>query len=300
MTVEKSQLVWVDEALCARCDACGEVCPNQVFSRKENSIDILHRGRCIECGHCVAVCPEGAFHHAKLLPEKFSPVAAEYPVSPDMLQGIFAQRRSCRQFTDAKVTAEELNALLDAAAAAPTATNSRNVRFLVLDTPKSIAAFEQRTAAYYLKLEKQLKNPAVRFFISLAVGKKTVEAYKYHLPIIAERFRACQSGEQPIFYGAPIVLVAHASGLAHIAAANCNLAVMQIMHKAESMGLGTCYNGYALTAAVRDKTVRKFLDLPKGATHGAVLALGRPALPFHRAPKRRRPRAVSFTPADKP
>jgi nitroreductase len=182
---------------------------------------------------------------------------------------------------------------LDAAAAAPTATNSRNIRLIVLDTAAAVDDLARRTAAYYLKFEKQLNNPVVRFFISLAVGKKTVDAYKFHLPIIAERFRACLLGEQSIFYGAPLVLVAYASGLAHIASANCNLAVMQMMHKAEAMGLGTCYNGYALTALVRDKKLRQSLGIPPGSTPSAVLAVGRPVAAFHRAPKRRRPRVVS-------
>jgi nitroreductase/NAD-dependent dihydropyrimidine dehydrogenase PreA subunit len=285
--------VWIDENLCTRCLFCAAVCPNRVFSWDGNELDIRFQGRCIECGHCVAVCPSGAFHHSKLAPEGCIEIPKPYPVSPEVLQSVFALRRSCRRFLKEPITDENRIALFDAAAYAPTATNSRNVRFIALDTEQQIDLLERATSTYYLKLEKQLGNPIVRFFISLTVGKKVVDAYKYHLPIIVDRFRASMRGEESIFYGAPLVIIAYASGLGHIAAANCNLAVMQMMQKAEALGLATCYNGYVLTALVRDRQVRKAVGIPKGYHPAAVLAVGRPAVHFCRAPKRRPPRVSS-------
>jgi nitroreductase len=141
-----------------------------------------------------------------------------------------------------------------------------------------------------LKLKKQLENPFYRFVISLAVGKKIVQAYRYHLPAIADRFNAVIEGTWSLFYGAPAVVIAHGSGLKHLAAANCNLAVMEILLAAETMRLGTCYNGYALTAILRDKEVRRFSTVPKGYTPGGVFAVGEPEVMFRRVPPRRRPR----------
>jgi nitroreductase/ferredoxin len=290
MTPESTPFVWIDKDLCTRCLSCNEVCPNRVFAWDRNEMDIRFAGRCIECGHCVAVCPSAAFHHSKLAAEGFIENPKTYPVSPNALQSLFALRRSCRRFLDKPVTEEERASLFDAAAFAPTATNSRNVRFIVLDTKQDIEILEHSTASYYLKLEKQMRNPLIRFFISLAVGKRVVSAYKYHLPTVVERFRESALGEESIFYGAPLVIIAYASGLSHIASANGNLAIMQMMHKAESLGLATCYNGYALTALVRDKHVRTAMGILKGYTPAAVLAVGRPAIQFRLAPKRRRPR----------
>jgi nitroreductase/NAD-dependent dihydropyrimidine dehydrogenase PreA subunit len=292
MTNGQAHFVFVDDTRCSRCRSCRAVCPNQVFSWEENVLVTAFAGRCIDCGHCVAVCPTGAFHHSRLGPDRFEDIAPTYPISTEVLQSAFERRRSVRRFSAAPVTPEELGMLLDAGGAAPTATNSRNVRFIALETAAQLQMLENRTAEYYLKLERQLRNPVVRFFISLAVGKKTVDAYKYHLPIIAAHFRESKEGTRRIFYGAPLVLVAFASGLPHIAAANCNLAVMQMMLRAESMGLGSCYNGYALTALVRDRRLREALHIPKGSTPAAVIALGRPTVTYSRRPKRRRPRVM--------
>lgn len=293
MKTEEQPLVKINNELCIRCLRCAAVCPNRVFTWDGKTLDINFQGRCIECGHCAAVCPEDAFEHIKYPKDKFEIVTDEYPITPDELQSVFARRRSCRCFSDEPVNQAQLNALLDAAAAAPTATNSRNVRFMVLDTKSQIEGLAKETSKYYLKLERQMKNPIVRFVIGLTVGKRVVNAYKFHLPAIAEKFRACLKGDESIFYKAPLVLIAYASGLAHIVDANCNLAAMQIMHKAEAMKLGTCYNGYALTALVREKKAGQALGIPEGCMPGAVLAVGHPLYKFKKAPKRRRPRAVA-------
>ncbi len=292
MSSESIPFLRIDETLCSRCLSCCAVCPNRVFTWNGEILDLKFEGRCIECGHCVAVCPSKAFHHSRMPSRSFEELDGEYPVAPDVLQSLFARRRSCRQFLSEPLTQEERASLMDAASTAPTATNSRNVRFVALDTKRDIAVLEKATAAYYFKLEKQMKNPLVRFFISLTVGKKVVNAYKYHLPAVVERFYACARGEESIFYGAPLVMVAYASGLSHIASANCNLAVMQVMHMAQSIGLATCYNGYALTALVREKRARKAVGIPDGYTPAAVIAVGRPSVRFHRSPKRRPPRVT--------
>ena len=293
MNDSSTPLLRIDDTLCRRCGDCEAVCPNRVFERGDEEIVLRRAGRCIECGHCVAVCPTGAFFHAKLPADRFIEVTEPYPLPPDALVSMFRRRRSCRRYTDTPVSTEALNGLLDAASAAPTATNSRNVRFLVLNSPEEIAALADHTARYYLKLERQMNNPVVRFLISPAVGRRTVDAYKFHLPMIAEWARACLDGKNQVFSGAPLVLMAYASGLSHIAAANGNLAVMQMMNHAEALGLGTCYNGYALTALIRERSLRRLFGIPAGSTPVAVLAVGHPAVRFYRSPKRRRPRAVS-------
>jgi len=80
----------------------------------------------------------------------------------------------------------------------------------------------------------------------------------------------------------------------HLAAASCGLAAMQILLAAESRGLGACFNGYALTALIRDKETRRKVGIPGDYTPGAVLAIGRPAGRFHRVPPRQARRVIWF------
>jgi len=51
-----------DIALCKNCNQCLDVCPHQVFSRKEEGLRIVNRDACIECGACVRNCPFNALH----------------------------------------------------------------------------------------------------------------------------------------------------------------------------------------------------------------------------------------------
>ncbi len=286
--------VHIDFAKCQRCNSCAHACPSDVFAWENDKIETHHPGWCIKCGHCVAACPEDAFEHSAFSKDRFLPLAGSMPVDEQALDCLFAERRSCRRFKDEPLSRGEIEELVDKARFAPTATNAQNVRFIVLTEKKSIEELAKRTASYYLGLEQQLKNPLTRRMIAAAVGKKTVETYKYHMPSIAARFRTTLRGEDRLFYGAPAVVVAFASGVQHLVSAGCNLAAMQILLAAETKGLGTCYNGYTLTALLRDKTIREFLEIPEEYHPGAVIAVGHPDGEFYRVPPRRKRRVIWF------
>jgi nitroreductase/NAD-dependent dihydropyrimidine dehydrogenase PreA subunit len=286
----ESVSISADPSRCRHCGICESICPNDVFRWEGDRIDTRLPGRCILCGHCVAVCGEGALVHSALPGERFTDISSKQGLDAEALTTFFARRRSCRRFKTEAVPADILRRLIDVTRFAPTATNAQNVRFVVVDEPAAIAQLEQQTAHYYLKLDRQLKNPVKRFAIRLAVGRRAVEGYRYHLPAIAARFRAVLSEEKRVFYGAPAVVIAYASGLPYIAQASCNLAVMELLLAAEAMGLGTCYNGYLLTAMLRDRRVKRAAGVPEGYTPGAALALGYPDVVFHRSPPRRKPR----------
>ncbi len=284
-----------DPVRCTLCGDCEAVCPSGVFTFvSDTTIEVLHPGRCITCGHCVAVCAEDALRHSNIADEKFDPYSDELPVNKETLRQLFMRRRSCRRFEDKPLGREQLDTLLDQARYAPTSTNSENVRYLVFSEEEAIGKLSEWTAGYYLKLDRQLNNPLVRFAISLAVGKKTVKAYRYHMPAISELFQNVLDGNDRLFYGAPAVIVAFASGLSHIALASCNLAAMEILLACETNGLGACYNGYALTALTRDRKIRRQAGIPSGYTPGAVIAIGYPKHGFVKIPPRRKRRVLWY------
>lgn len=290
----KTPFITIDAARCIRCGNCATVCPNGVFRLDEQTIVLKYKGRCIRCGHCEAVCETGAFKHEEIS-RAYVPMDDGVEISPKDLQQVFNRRRSCRVFKSAPVGDSDFTELLRAAASAPTATNAQNVRFIRLDDTQNITRFALDTADYYLRLVRRLSNPFLRTVYRITVGRRIVDAYRYHLPAIQERFDAVKNNEMSLFYNAPMVLVGVASGLPHMAFANVNLAMMQIMLKAETLGLGTLYNGYALTALVRDKRLCRKMGIQPGYTPGAVLAVGYPSIRFHRSPQRRIPRVILMT-----
>ncbi|MCL6591118.1 MAG: 4Fe-4S binding protein [Firmicutes bacterium] len=50
----------LDEAKCAGCGMCLEVCPHQVFKMESAKAQILDRDNCMECGACARNCPSEA------------------------------------------------------------------------------------------------------------------------------------------------------------------------------------------------------------------------------------------------
>jgi nitroreductase/NAD-dependent dihydropyrimidine dehydrogenase PreA subunit len=275
-----------DPALCTRCGSCEAVCPSRVFSWRDDAIDVAAPGRCIGCGHCVAACRPGAFCHSELPFESFAPLGDAPAFDPAAIDRLFRERRSARRFSPAPVADAEIEALIDAARYAPTSTNAQNVRFVIFSGAEKVRRLAELTAGYYLKLGRQLENPFVRFGIGLAVGRRLVSAYRARMPAIAEMFEETMRGDDRLFYGAPAVVIAFASGMPHLAAANCGLAAAQILLAAEARGLGAFFNGYALTALIRDKSVREQCGIAREYTPGAVIAMGRPAGRFYRVPPR--------------
>ncbi len=288
--VKEALSVSADPSRCKRCEACESVCPGDVFQWRGDRIETRYPGRCILCGHCVAVCAEDALRHSGMPRERFTNIDPAAGWTFETYQANLSARRSCRRFKETPIPEETLRQLIHASRFAPTATNSQNVRFVLVDDRRAIAELEERTARYYLKLNRQLRNPLARFAIRVAVGKRSVEAYRYHLPAIADHFRAVLAKEKSVFHNAPALLIAYASGLPFIAQANCNLAAMALLLAAETLGLGTCYNGYLLTAMIRDKAVKRAAGVPREYTPGAAIAVGYPDVAFHRTPPRRKPR----------
>ena len=285
--------ITVDSDKCIRCGACEASCPSRILSWERDQLRVSNPGRCIGCGHCVAVCRDCALSHSELRADKFVEIENREPLDREELRRFFIERRSCRRFLDEPVSREQIDKLIDIARWAPTSTNAQNVRFMVFLGPDAVRDLAVETSRYYLKLGRRLANPITRFGISLGVGRKTVAAYRLRMPAIVEMFSRTLAGEDDrLFYNASSVLLLFSSGLPHLAYAGCNLAAMEILLAAQSMDLGACVNGYALTALMRDRKMRERFDIPKGYTVGTVIAVGVPGGVFYRVPPRNKRRVI--------
>lgn len=50
----------LDEEKCNACGMCLQVCPHEVFERRDGQVRIQLRDACMECGACRINCPSGA------------------------------------------------------------------------------------------------------------------------------------------------------------------------------------------------------------------------------------------------
>ncbi|MFA6583277.1 MAG: nitroreductase family protein [Elusimicrobiaceae bacterium] len=269
----QEQFCSVDKTKCGGDGLCSVICPLGLFSMKDGiPVPVAHASEsCIRCGHCVAVCPRGALSLAGMNAQD-CPLAKNAPKLDDgQIELLLRSRRSIRHYLAKQVEKEKLARLIDLAHYAPTASNSQQVEWLVLNSRDKVAAVAAKTADY---------------FSSLA---KAGNAGKYRPDLIAEAF---YSGKDIISRGAPALVFAHAPENYELACIDCTIALTQMELAAISLGLGACWAGFIMMAARAWPALRDSLGVPPGHVCYGGLMLGYPEYKYTRLPMRKTPKII--------
>ncbi|MBN1875076.1 MAG: nitroreductase family protein [Anaerolineae bacterium] len=260
----------LDTEKCIACGLCAEVCGLDVIIRNGNDRPTInHTAYCHVCGHCVAICPQNALSIPGMVGNEYTPVQPP-AISPSDMEAFLLTKRSCREFKDRPVEKSVIENLIAVARMAPTAINCQERTFIVVTNADKIA--ELRVA-----LTKHIRS--VLKMVKLAAGKPAAlflsaetQQYMRHLQADFEiALRHMDKGGDSIFHNAPCLIFFtgvtqdlagrdHALGAQHY-----------LMLYAETLGLGTCINGYAQSAP---KVLAKCLNVPKGYTIYGALMLG--------------------------
>ncbi|MBN2794027.1 MAG: nitroreductase family protein [Clostridia bacterium] len=163
----------------------------------------------------------------------------------DMMD-IIKNRRSIRAYENKKVEKEKLDLILEAAIWAPSSHNSQPWHFTVISNPGLATDLNETTKAWLLNSE----NPTHQ-----------------------------KLGSRPdLFYGAPVVVVVSGKTELRSSIIDCSAAVQNMLLMAESLGLGTCWNGLVTNVFLNDPNHPsvKALDIPEGYTPFYAVAVGYP------------------------
>lgn len=279
----RAPLVVVDEARCTACGACGRVCPPRLFDLSRSGpprLDAEADRLCLRCGHCVATCPADALRHADLDPADFPPA----PEPPDFQSalGWLRARRSVRAYAGRPVAEEDVASLLQAARYAPTGHNARHVGCVAVLDAEGVAALRGALVSFYRRALAVAGNPLGRLLLALVFGPGRSRELAEALPGARRVAARLAAGEDPLFHGAPALLLFHAPAGRETAETDCALASGQVTLLAPSLGLGTCHIGYASAALKRFGRLGRRFGVPPGRRVFAVLTLGHPALPCRR------------------
>jgi nitroreductase/NAD-dependent dihydropyrimidine dehydrogenase PreA subunit len=248
----------VDTSLCVQDAACVAVCPSRTLALNELGFpEEVPDNHCILCGHCVAVCSCGALTHSGLPDEALLPVSTELP-EPKLLDGFLKSRRSIRAYTDAPVSRETLEALLDVARRAPTATNSQRLHWLVFDSAAKVRALSQET---------------LNGLVAAGQGNTLMKEFA--------------QGTDRILRGAPCVVAACAPSDYAWGRQDCAIALTYLELAAEARGLGACWAGYLTRVAAGYEPLRHALAVPEGFTVCGGLMLGTSEFTYHSIPPRK-------------
>lgn len=276
--------ITIDKDQCKHCSHCVMVCPSAVFVCKKGQVPrVEHPQNCIECGHCVDVCKGDCINHSSFSKDKIHKVDSDLLPTPRQLMELIRSRRSNRTITCTPVPQEALDDILEAARYAPTAENTRSVRFTVIRDAEVLKTLEDSVMHFFIKLAAVLMSRPVAPLTRLLAP----DLYKEGLEL--KRFeRRWLEGEQPCICNATTLVCFSAPKGYNFAMHDCNLAYQNASLMAEAHGISQIYMGL-ITVALKmkgSKSAQKLLGIPKDHQLCALMGLGVPAFHYERYTER--------------
>jgi len=256
----------IDNEKCTKCELCVKDCPASIIDMDSGypEIPAEKEAACVQCQHCLAICPTAALSILGRRPDESQPLKGGFP-DPEQMETLIKGRRSVRQYRDENLDPEMLKRLFDVAWQAPSGINMRQVQFSVIDEKEKLALFREETYQALDALIAEGKLPEERAFFA-----EFVRLWK-------------EQGVDVLFRGAPHLIVASAPKECASPLPDCLIALSYFELFAQSLGVGTVWNGLAKWA-INDLVpeLRVSLNIPEDHLVGYAMAFGKPAVHYQR------------------
>lgn len=274
---------------CIRCRRCERACPAGIFAWEDGRIKVQKEEYCIQCGHCADICPTKAVVHTLFPESTMHGYALKDLPSPAQVELLMKARRSNRSFSSQEIPESFLERIIDAAYAAPTAQNTRNIQIVAVKDPDKLHDIAALTVDTFAQAAKLLENPLVKCMLK----RKMAPVYAM-IPKLKAMYRKLHEGKgDPVLHQARTVLFFCAPEKSRFGCADCNLAYQNASLMAESLGVAQFYTGFVLSAMKQDRK-RRLYDLLNltDVKIFAGMALGMPSFRFERYTDRRHTEAI--------
>ena len=253
----------INKEKCIQCGMCIKDCLTCSLEFDNEKYPKFVQGgeeRCFACQHCMAICPTGALSFGGKNPKDADKV--KFP-KPDDVLSLIKSRRSIRQYKDEEISPEVFDKLKNMLPYIPTGCNTNTLHFSIIESKSAMDKIREKVR---LNLIKLLSNPV----LSKLAGK--FAKYKTNF----------ENGEDLIFRGAPHIIVVSSSIHAPCANVDPIIALSYIELYAQSLGLGTCWCGFAQACFKLMPEFGKVLDIPDGYKPVYVMLLGIPDVKYTR------------------
>lgn len=270
--------ILINNETCIGCGACVDLCSvTHVYTMEDDKAKVISPSRCWECGQCVGACPVDAIAHSSFPVEK-CPLLDNLPDGSDGLKTVFQSRRSVRVYKDKPVARETIVSLLESARWAPSGRNLQAVSWLAIDDRKTISKLAANTIESLSIYAAELRQQAAASDNSHASRLAMMEAKTFeHLN------RRWKKGEKPLFFGAPVVMVA-LTPISDFGRDDAVISGFSMQLAAVQMGLATCQVGYFIMALNHVKELGKdILPIPEDQAVQMVMAVGYPKYKMRRS-----------------
>lgn len=180
------------------------------------------------------------------------------------LLGAMKKRRSIRSYEDRAVPEEAIAQILEAGRWAPSALNHQPLRYIIVTDRDLIEDLSRRTVACAARVARWL--PLLRLFVGALRDKELAAKL---------RERGASKSGDPIFYRAPLLILALADRSEYQAPTDLGCAAQNMMLEASSVGLGSCFIGFA-SLLNSDRRSLRLLEVPVGFRILAGIVFGYP------------------------
>jgi nitroreductase/NAD-dependent dihydropyrimidine dehydrogenase PreA subunit len=255
----------IDKNLCTGCAKCAKDCMVKAieFDKEEKVPRFAVDGTetCIHCQHCVAICPTGALSIDGVTAAD-CPEAGELP-EVEKMENLIRQRRSIRRFTDEELPEETLYRLKNVLHWTPTGCNNHGLQFFIAGK-EDVAQF------------KAVSDRWVRFLIKSGIMGLLLPRYRRY-------FKDVLAGADVIYRKAPHLIIVMAPKNAPCCKTDQVIALTQFDMFAQSLGVGTCWCGFAEYAFRLIPQLRKMIGCPKNYVVGGAMLFGKASFEYQRA-----------------
>ncbi len=258
-------MITIDQTSCVRCGACVRECPGIILEQNSDGVAQVVSSRescCIKCQHCVAICPAGAVSVDGVGANDCLP-KGELPSEEQMLN-LIRMRRSIRSWSDRPIEPETIEQLKNVLNWTATGCNDHSLRFAFVTSP---AIFDELRTKIYGFINRPIINRILRW---------KFKKFRHY-------FDAMKNGTDVIFRNAPGMVIALIPKSAPCAAFDPVIALSNFDLYAQTLGLGTCWCGFAEGIFKHRPKLVRGLELPKGYRVGAVMLFGYPSAPYLRS-----------------
>ncbi|MFX1570592.1 MAG: nitroreductase family protein [Promethearchaeota archaeon] len=248
---------------CNNCNICHSAC---ILFRKDQEQDKVifsdPANFCNLCGHCIARCPQDAILFEGI-GETYTYEGVDKPeeiASYDTIYKFLRANRSIRRYKPKKVPNDSLKMVFDAMMHAPTGDNARTEGFSILSDKEQIKKLNDAV------IEELMKQPELK------------AKYGLLFKLLGRAFYS------PVFFDAPHVVFVDSPLEDKLELLNIGIIITYGRLAAQTLGLGTCWNGWTQIAMMNNPEIKKIANI-KNNTVG-VFILGYPAVKFYRSPPR--------------
>ena len=268
-------MITIDEESCTQCNICNQHCPHGIITEGPEINEEVHN-MCIDCGHCAVVCPSGSISVIGFEDLEIPAYVQSIPVTSNALKTLLRKRRSIRHYKPEPVSKEHLEKIIEAASLVPTGNNWQSFKAYVCTDKDVIGQIHRKVTECLTRFVEAPNNPIDGLPDSMWDELRHAIEYLVVNP---------PEGRDLLFWNASALLVFATKY--PLCEGDTWIASFAAVMYAETIPVGTCYNGLLTFGLNGDPSIKPLMKIPKEESVVTALTLGYPDEEHFRYPPRR-------------